>query len=203
MKYIEKKSIAKPITGEIVDTWNVDDKTTNAPSMRLVEEMSGGLPIGSGCDFYGTTAPVNYMFADGTAISRTEYSELFKVIGTIYGEGDGSTTFNLPDKRERMSIAKGEGTFNELGKTGGSETHTQAVNEMPSHNHATATYPASSQQDGWGIIGYYGTRNNSQDYYLYGSNRTEELYRTNNRGGGQPMDIMNPYLVCNYIIKVR
>ena len=120
MIYIEKKSSVPldPITGCITDTWNVTDKATNAPSIRLVEEKMTEIintkilenlelqfnPIGSGMDYYGTEAPANYMFADGRELSRTEYAELFAVIGTTYGAGDGSTTFNLPDKRERVTM---------------------------------------------------------------------------------------------------
>lgn len=56
------------------------------------------IPIGSGCDYYGETPPERFLVADGSAISRTDYSELFEVIGTSYGTGDGTTTFNLPNK---------------------------------------------------------------------------------------------------------
>jgi microcystin-dependent protein len=111
MKYIKRKSAVKlsPITGSIVDTTNITDKKSNTYSARIFEEMltiatNASMPVGSGIDFFGTTPPENYMFADGRAISRTEYSELFSIIGTTYGTGDGSTTFNLPDKRERVSV---------------------------------------------------------------------------------------------------
>ncbi len=125
MIYIEKKSIAPldPVTGCITDTWNVTNKAVNAPSIRLVEEKMTEIintkilenlelqfnPIGSGMDYFGTEAPNNYMFADGRELSRTEYAELFAVIGTTYGAGDGSTTFNLPDKRMRVSVMYKEG----------------------------------------------------------------------------------------------
>lgn len=97
-----------------------------------------GIPIGTGFDYFGTTAPTNYMFADGSAISRTTYSELFDIIGTTYGAGDGTTTFNLPDKRSRVSImVDSEGTnateFPDLGDTGGSTT------KDISHNHKLKT----------------------------------------------------------------
>jgi microcystin-dependent protein len=64
----------------------------------------GATPIGAGIDFYGATAPTGWHFATGAAISRTTYAALFAVIGTTYGAGDGSTTFNLPDKRGRISL---------------------------------------------------------------------------------------------------
>ena len=91
----------------------------------IKEKLSGssggdGLPIGSGMDYFGTTAPSGYMFADGSAISRTQYAELFAIIGTTYGAGDGSTTFNLPDKREAVTIMKS--ASDTLGTTKGSNS---------------------------------------------------------------------------------
>jgi microcystin-dependent protein len=66
----------------------------------------GSVQIGAGMDFWGTTAPARWLFPYGQAISRTTYAALFAVLGTTYGAGDGSTTFNLPDKRGRSSISK-------------------------------------------------------------------------------------------------
>lgn len=68
---------------------------------KQLEEINGGvtgdtLPIGSVVSYSKSKAPTNWLICDGSAVSRTTYSELFKVIGIIYGEGDGSTTFNLP-----------------------------------------------------------------------------------------------------------
>jgi len=68
----------------------------------------GGTPIGAGMDYWGTTAPAGWLFPYGQAVSRTTYAALFDKLGTTYGEGDGSTTFNLPDKRDRTSFAKGD-----------------------------------------------------------------------------------------------
>ena len=120
-----------------------------------------GTPVGSGMDYFGTTAPENYMFANGSAISRTEYAELFAVIGTTYGAGDGSTTFNLPDKRERVTAMYKEGHAN-FGTMGGklgavNHSHTQSgytgevylsQAQMPSHNHnLTAALVRNSHVD--------------------------------------------------------
>lgn len=133
-KYIKRKamSVVPPAAGTISDSINVIDEKTTAPSIDLTKRITGipvdgvivyegdelnipegyeqvnsgmFLPIGAGCDYYGATAPVGFMFADGSAISRIKYEQLFKIIGTIYGAGDGKTTFNLPDKRNRVSIS--------------------------------------------------------------------------------------------------
>lgn len=61
------------------------------------------LPAGSMVDFAGTTAPSGWLMCDGAAVSRTTYASLFAALGTAYGSGDGSTTFNLPDYRGRFA----------------------------------------------------------------------------------------------------
>lgn len=76
---------------------------------------------------------------DGRAVSRQEYADLFNIIGTSFGVGDGSTTFNLPDTRGRVlgSIGSGSGlSVRTLGQNVGSETHTLTVGEIPSHSHS-------------------------------------------------------------------
>lgn len=61
--------------------------------------VSGGIPVGTTILFPGTSAPTGFLKENGAAISRTTYAALFAVIGTTYGAGNGSTTFNLPDSR--------------------------------------------------------------------------------------------------------
>lgn len=101
------------------------------------EAGSGAPPVGSGMEYYGTTAPSGYLLCDGSAVSRTTYAALFAVIGTIYGSGDGSTTFNLPDRRQRFGLGKAAaGTGSTLGGTGGAIDHTHTV---PAHYHGMGT----------------------------------------------------------------
>ena len=83
-------------------------------------------------------APTGFLLADGTAVSRTVYAKLFGVLGEVYGVGDGSTTFNLPDTRGRMLMGKAAGS--ELGDTGGGITHT--------HTQATHTHSQGSHTHG-------------------------------------------------------
>ena len=57
------------------------------------------MPVGCVIPFAGAAAPTGWLLCQGQAVSRTTYAQLFSVIGTTYGSGDGSTTFNLPDMR--------------------------------------------------------------------------------------------------------
>ncbi len=64
------------------------------------------VPIGSILAYSGASAPTGWVLCDGAAISRTTYATLFAAIGTSFGTGDGSTTFNVPDLRGRVLVGK-------------------------------------------------------------------------------------------------
>lgn len=105
------------------------------------------IPLGAGLDFWGTTAPnSSFAFPYGQAISRTTYAALFALVGSSYGGGDGSTTFNLPDKRGRVSVAldtmggSAAGRVTSAaggidgatpGATGGGQTYTVQRSDLP------------------------------------------------------------------------
>lgn len=85
-----------------------------------------------------TTAPDGWLAADGSAVSRTTYADLFAAIGTTHGAGNGSTTFNLPDGRGRAPVGAGTGTgltARTVGQTFGVEDHALTVAQMPAHAH--------------------------------------------------------------------
>ena len=93
--------------------------------------------------YAGALPPNGWLFCDGSAVSRTTYAALFAVIGTAYGSGDGSTTFNLPDLRGRVPVGTGTGTASDatshaLGQTSGAETHTLTSGQsgVPAHKHS-------------------------------------------------------------------
>lgn len=107
----------------------IDDgtETTKVPATALTP------PIGTIAMFGGSTAPTKWVLCDGRAISRTEYAKLFQIIGTTYGSGDGSNTFNVPDMRDRFAV--GAGDSYSLNDKGGADTVTLSTDEIPAHNH--------------------------------------------------------------------
>lgn len=89
--------------------------------------------IGNIIAFSGFNTPDGYLECDGSAVSRSEYTDLFSVIGTSYGAGDGSTTFNLPNLNGRVAL--GASQDYSVGANGGEEAHSLAALELPSHIH--------------------------------------------------------------------
>lgn len=177
--------------------------------------QSDGVPIGTGMDYFGTEAPEGYLFADGAEISRTEYSELYQIIGTIYGEGDGETTFNLPDKRERVSVMHKEGSINgtkgatldTLGAKGGEFKHVLSKEELPNYN-LTVNDPGHSHALARVIefsVGNnkYGPAGGTSQAANISTFSAKTGITVSSGGNDVPMNNLQPYLVCNYIIKVK
>ena len=141
--------------------------------------------------YAGLIAPSGWMFCDGSAISREIYSELFSVIGTAYGSGNGSNTFNVPNFKGKVPVGlnSSEIEFDTLGKSSGEKTHILTTPEMPSHNHTFQAWN-NTNTDTSDIF--------TNDWRLDPGSGT---WGTSNTGGGQAHNNLQPYLVMNYIIK--
>ena len=112
------------------------------------------VPTGSTQMFAGTSAPRGWLIADGRAVSRTTYAALFAVIGTTYGSGDGSTTFNLPDMRgvvvrgvdrgRNLDPSRVQGSYQ--GDLFASHAHNNTATSVPAgdHSHAAMTNAAGA-----------------------------------------------------------
>lgn len=182
------------------------------------------VPLAAGLDYWGTTAPnSSFVFPIGQAISRATYSSLFAIMGTTYGTGDGSTTFNLPDRRGRVSTQLDPtGTIltsatmtpdgNTLGGKGGAENHTLTLAQLPtgitssgsnnisvtSATNTLTNVTLSSRPNGGG---------STSDVYnaaigpITASGSNSIAVTTNNTSGSSHNNIQ-PSIACNYIIRI-
>ena len=147
------------------------------------------------------TAPSGYLLCTGTAVSRSTYATLFAVIGTTFGAGDGSTTFNLPNYSNRFPI--GAGTIGALAATGGSK---DAV--VVSHTHAaTVTDPGhahSVNAVGFSGAGSFALGFGGGQPQVTSTDSAVTNITVSNATVGDPATNANlpPYLVINFIIKV-
>lgn len=162
--------------------------------------VSDTLPIGSVVKWFSTTIPTNWLACNGQAISRTEYAELFAVIGTKYGSGDGNTTFNLPNIKGKTTVGLDidDTDFNTLGKTGGEKTHTLTENEIPPMDvHMTQhTWFDRGGLEAGGAV-------NRKVVAGGGTGGSPEFVIGTVNGGGQAHNNLQPYIVSNYIIKAK
>jgi microcystin-dependent protein len=137
-------SMASPtLTGTpVAPTATVGTNTTQIATTAFVQTGLGtvnSVITGTIQMWPTTSAPSGYLLCDGTAVSRTTYATLFGVVGTTFGTGDGSTTFNLPNYVDRMPIGKGTIAAS-IGATGGSKdavvvSHTHTLTD-PGHSHS-------------------------------------------------------------------
>jgi microcystin-dependent protein len=160
------------------------------------------VPTGAVFSFSGASAPNGFLLCDGAAVSRTTYAALYAVIGTTYGTGDGSTTFNLPDARGRTAIGAGQGaglTNRVLAAKGGEETHQLTIAELASHTHVQDAHTHTTGAFNQGLItvtaGGYAVA-------TWGSQLTGSTVATNqNTGGNGAHNTMPPFITFNLIIK--
>jgi microcystin-dependent protein len=104
--------------------------------------------------------PTGWLIADGAEVSRTTYAELFAEIGTTFGSGNGTTTFNLPNMSGNIPVGlqpTGDTDFNTVGKTGGAKAETLTVSQMPSHTHTQDGHSHSGSSSSEGAHAHAGT----------------------------------------------
>jgi microcystin-dependent protein len=174
----------------------------NITLAKLAQEVVNALiPIGSIIEFSGSVAPaVTWIECTGQAISRATYATLFASIGTIYGVGNGATTFNVPDRRGRVAVGIESNSSTggritaatsasiTLGGTFGAETHTLTVDELASHSHSEDVQ----------LYGGRGTNAGSTNAY---ANKTLDPISTDDTGGGQAHNNVQPSIFMRYYIR--
>lgn len=153
------------------------------------------LPIGSIIAYGGVNPPIGFLLCNGANVSRTLYADLFNAIGTAYGEGDGSTTFTLPDLRSKFP----QGANGDLGETKAAGLpNLEGSFSTSVYNGNGAVADGVFQKDG--MVSVY--MSNSQY-----SNYPSQKYKIDaSKGGTDPVygkstTVQPPAQTCNYIIK--
>ena len=155
-----------------------------------IQAMSGDTyPIGTMAPYGGNDIPANWLLCNGQEVPRVVYSELFSKIGILWGEGNGTTTFNVPNMSGCIPIGldADDTNFDTVGKKYGEKTHTLTIDEMPSHSHNVKFDQTAGSLTGNLKSGTQST---------YGMS-------TSSAGGGQPHNNIQPSATFNYIIKAK
>lgn len=198
-----------PIEGIMV--FNTNDISTNdlmgvgvyiyhSGKWRLILRLKDLDPVGAyKCSIKDTIG--GYLKCDGSAVSRSVYADLFALIGTSFGSGDGTSTFNLPDFKGRLfgCIGVGQGlTQRNLGNKSGSETNVLTAAQMPSHQHRESLAAAGND-------GAFGNTSDESMVYvesISGSpNMSGYVALTDNVGGGSHNEMQPTIFAGNYFIK--
>ena len=176
-------------------------------------------PVGSIVMYGAAAAPTNWLLCDGSAVNRTTYADLYSAIGTTYGSGDGSSTFNVPNVQGKFPIGYDGGSSYALGATGGATTDTPTLSgtnagttltsaQIPAHQHGT---PLTGWPSGtW--TGGTGASNAAIDASGFSLATGSVALTLDNTGGGSShthtwsgtsaaVNTVPPYVVVNYIIK--
>lgn len=186
-------------------------------------QLTNAMPPGAYFGWAGAALPAGYLWCNGAAVSRATYANLFGAIGTVWGAGDGSTTFNLPDFRGRVpagadnmgGTAAGRLTGYSLGVVGGAQTHVLTQAEMPAHSHADAghthgvndpshTHAYAALGGGGGTVAAgsnFNTPTAATAASTTGITIQTGVANIQNTGGGGAHTIVQPTAAGNYIIR--
>ena len=181
--YTTNYNLAKPAHGDV--NWHIPiNQNWDKIDTTMKDIVNRTCPTGSIIMYGATTAPTGWLLCNGSAVSRTTYANLFAVIGTKFGAGNGSTTFNLPNLQNRFVV--GAGASYNINDTGGEATHILTIEEMPAHSHSITTGDDSG-------FGSYASQWNP--FKTTGSRSTSSV------GGGQAHNNLPPYIGLTFIIK--
>lgn len=186
------------------------EATANATAAALaglgVVPTGACLPFAFGVAF-STSTNQGWLVCDGSPVSRVTFSALFAVIGVVWGPGDGTNTFNVPDFRGRVVGGSGTGaglTGRSLGLAGivGTEAHELTLDETPEHEHFIANVDQGPNNDS-SPLSDANSLNESKDnqYSLSGSATAPTLGKTSVAGGGDPHNNMQPTAFAVWCIK--
>ena len=177
-----------------------------------------GIPTATIVPWSSASVPSGFLECDGTAVSRTTYATLFGIVGTTYGAGDGSTTFNVPDLADNVPVGKsgtkslastgGANTVAATGNVGGSTANaTLSSPQLASHNHTIPGTGPGASPPAVTASGIGPFRNQSRAFNvasLTSNNTGSGAGHSHNMSAtfsGDSTSVVQPYLTVIYIIK--
>jgi microcystin-dependent protein len=212
---------ATSITTSVVDassitvTGNVSAAEYYGDGSNLTGITTDSIPSGAVFPYAGISQPSGYLFCYGQAISRSTYSDLFSAIGTTYGSGDFTTTFNLPDLRgrvvagqddmggssaNRLTGASGGVNGDTLGAAGGDEGHQLTAAQLAAHTHSAGSYqttiPTFANEEGSEQVLQRNTGVNQAAFTSYALTGS-----SGSTGSNAEHNNVQPTFILNYIIK--
>lgn len=150
--------------------------------------------------YAGTSAPTGWLVLDGATISQSTYAALFALVAHTYGSDPGGGNFILPDMRGRMPIGVGTGaglTARTLADEGGAESTT----DVPAHSHSLGDNCVDDDAGAFSPVGnYLAEDGDNAQYSTEDPDETMGLTDTESTGIAA-VDLMNPFLALNFIIK--
>lgn len=155
---------------------------------ELKTDILKAVPIGTIVMWATSTPPEGWLLCNGKEVNRAAYTELFKVLGTSVGAA-GSSSFKIPDLSGRFPL--GTSNTHNLHSTGGAETHTLTIDEMPAHDHGIGGNIVQRGSGGDAFRELAGA-------YPGGSNPSSQRV-----GGEQPHNNMPPFYGINFIIRAK
>lgn len=173
------------------------NKGTAGDFNEIKTVVNNNTPVGLISMYSGTTAPTGWLICDGSAISRTTYATLFGVIGTTYGSGDGSTTFNLPNLKGKVPVGlnSSDTDFDTIGETGGGK---QTIIPMQWYNDfIDMRLKAGLSIPNWET---YRKAASGTTSTLSGESSQTGVMGVNENTTSDANGNLQPYIVLNYII---
>ena len=166
-----------------------------------------GIPTATIVPWSSASVPSGFLECAGAAVSRSTYSALFAIVGTTYGVGDGSTTFNLPDLQDNIPMGKsgtkalastgGANTVSSTGNVGGATANaTLSTAQLSSHNHLVVGQPYGGAGNAY--------NNGAMGGGQYTGNRGSDGGHSHNMSAnfsGDATSVLQPYLTLIYVIK--
>ena len=167
-----------------------------------------GIPTATIVPWSSASVPSGFLECDGSAVSRTTYATLFGIVGTTYGVGDGSTTFNVPDLADNVPVGKsnnkalastgGANTVAATGNVGGSTANaTLSTAQLASHTHGTLPPRGPAPSEG-SVFGSSGGGQQTSGSAGSGGGHSHNMSAT---FSGDATSVLQPYLTIIYIIK--